>query len=65
VEKCPIKRLRSHLLENKIAAEKELNDIDGRAQAEVDEAAQFALASPEPDPARVMDGMYVEGGEPR
>jgi pyruvate dehydrogenase E1 component alpha subunit len=65
MEKCPIKRLRAYLLEHKIAAEKELDDIDGRAQAEVDEAARFALESPEPDPAHVTDGMYVEGGEPR
>jgi pyruvate dehydrogenase E1 component alpha subunit len=65
MEKCPIKRLRAYLLDNKIASEKELNDIDIKAQAEVDEAAQFALDAPEPDPAHVMDGMYVEGAYPR
>jgi pyruvate dehydrogenase E1 component alpha subunit len=65
MEKCPLKRFRAYLLENNIAAEKELNAIDAQAQKEVDEAAQFALSSPEPDPAHVMDGMYVEGGEPK
>jgi pyruvate dehydrogenase E1 component alpha subunit len=65
MEKCPIKRLRAYLLENKIAAEAELNALDEKAQKEVDEAAQFALAAPEPDPANVMDGMYVEGAYPR
>jgi pyruvate dehydrogenase E1 component alpha subunit len=45
--------------------EKELNAIDARARQEVEEAAQFALASPEPDPAHVMDGMYVEGWFPK
>jgi pyruvate dehydrogenase E1 component alpha subunit len=64
MEKCPIKRLRAYLLDNRIAAEAELNVIDGEAQAAVDEAARFALDSPEPDPAHVMDGMYVEGGTP-
>jgi pyruvate dehydrogenase E1 component alpha subunit len=65
MEKCPIKRFRAYLLERGVAAEKELDAIDARAEADVDEAARFALASPEPDPARVMDGMYVEGGVPK
>jgi pyruvate dehydrogenase E1 component alpha subunit len=65
MEKCPIKRFRAYLLEKGIAGEKELNAIDERAQVEVAEAAEFALSSPEPDPAHVMDGMYVEGAEPK
>ena len=64
MQKCPIKKFRAYLLENKIATEKELDDIDAKAQAEVDEAASFALSSPEPDPSHVMDGMYVEGAYP-
>jgi pyruvate dehydrogenase E1 component alpha subunit len=64
MEKCPIKRFRAWLLESKTASETELAAIDGRAQAEVDEAAAFALAAQEPDPAHVMDGMYVEGAYP-
>ena len=65
MEKCPIKRFRAYLLENNTASEKELSSIDERAQKEVAEAAQFALDSPEPDPAHVMDGMYVEGWYPK
>ena len=65
MEKCPIKRFRKYLLDNGTAAEAELSAIDNRARNEVDEAARFALNAPEPDPARVMEGMYVEGGEPR
>jgi pyruvate dehydrogenase E1 component alpha subunit len=64
MEKCPIKRLRTYLLDNRITGESELDVLDRKAQAEVDEAAHFALNSPEPDPAHVMDGMYVEGGLP-
>jgi pyruvate dehydrogenase E1 component alpha subunit len=63
--KCPIKRFRAYLLEKGIAGEKDLDVIDEQARQEVDEAAQFALESPEPDPARVMDGMYVEGWVPK
>jgi len=64
MEKCPIKRFREYLLSNKIAKEEELDAIDEQAAADVAEAAQFALDSPEPDPAHVMDGMYVEGAYP-
>jgi pyruvate dehydrogenase E1 component alpha subunit len=65
MEKCPIKRFRAYLLEKGIAGDKELEAIDEQARQEVDEAARFALESPEPDPARVMDGMYVEGWVPK
>ena len=65
MEKCPIKRFRVYILEKGIAGDKELEAIDERARQEVDEAARFALESPEPDPAHVMDGMYVEGWVPK
>jgi pyruvate dehydrogenase E1 component alpha subunit len=65
MEKCPIKRFRLRLLEMGIAGEKDLEALDEKARQEVDEAARFALESPEPDPARVMDGMYVEGWFPK
>ena len=64
MQKCPIKRFRAWLLDNKIATQPEIDKIDAQSQADVDEAAAFALASPEPDPAYVMDGMYVEGAFP-
>jgi pyruvate dehydrogenase E1 component alpha subunit len=35
--------------------------IEAEAQAAVDEAAEFALNSPEPDPAHVMDDVFFEG----
>ena len=52
------------MLSKGIAEETELDAIDGQAAADVAEAAQYALDSPEPDPAHVMDGMYVEGAYP-
>ena len=61
VEKCPIKRLRKYMLDENIATEKELDDIEAKAQADVEEAAQFALNSPEPDPAHVLDDVFYEG----
>jgi pyruvate dehydrogenase E1 component alpha subunit len=64
VERCPIKQFRAYLLAKGIADEAALSAIDQQAEADVAEAAQFALDSPEPDPAHVMDGMYVEGAYP-
>lgn len=61
MEKCPIKRMRAAMLENRWATEEELNDIERAAAKEADEAAEFALNSPEPDPARVMDDVFFEG----
>ena len=61
MEKCPIKRLRAYLLENKFASEKELDAIEKKAQKLVDEAKEFAINSPEPDLATVMDDVFFEG----
>lgn len=62
MEKCPIKRHREYLLGAGAASESELAEIEARAAADVDEAAEFALNSPEPDPATVMEGVFYEGG---
>ncbi len=61
MEKCPIKRLRKYMIDEKISTEKELDDIEAKAQADVDEATQFAIDSPEPDPAHVLDDVFYEG----
>ena len=64
MEKDPISRFGAALIANKIATQAELDVIDAQAKADAEEAAQFALDSPEPDPAFVMDGVYAEGSEP-
>lgn len=60
VEKCPIKRLNDYLLEQGIATENELNGIRATAASEVEEAVDFAINSPDPDPATVMDDVFCE-----
>jgi pyruvate dehydrogenase E1 component alpha subunit len=62
VEKCPIKRLRKLMIEENIAAVQELDAIEAKAQVDVDAAAQFALSSPEPNPATVMEDVFYEAG---
>jgi pyruvate dehydrogenase E1 component alpha subunit len=61
MERCPIKRLRGYIIEEKITTAKELDAIEAAAQAAVEEAVEFAINSPEPDPATVMDDVYYEG----
>ena len=59
-KKCPIKKLRGYLIKNKISSESELDEIEQKSQEEVEYAAKFALESPEPDPASVMDDVFFE-----
>lgn len=61
MERCPIERLHDHMIDENIATAKELDDIDLATQAAVDEATEFALSSPEPDPTTVMDDVFFTG----
>ena len=60
MEKCPIKRFRQYLLENEILTEAELIEIDEATAKEAAEASEFAINSPEPDPAHVMDDVFAD-----
>jgi pyruvate dehydrogenase E1 component alpha subunit len=60
-KKCPIKRAREYMLENGIATEEELDAIEQATHEETEAAAEFALNSPEPDPATVMDDVFFVG----
>jgi len=57
-KKCPIKRLKTHLMREKLLTEKRYEAIVAASQAEVDQAAAFAMDSPEPDPQTVLDYVY-------
>ncbi len=59
----PIKRWREKLLAQGICTEAELDEIDRAADDEVEAATQFALNSPNPDPAHVLDDVFYEGGD--
>lgn len=60
--KCPIKRYRARLLAQGLFAAEELTAIEEAAKREAEEAARFALDSPQPDPARVLDDVFYEEG---
>ncbi len=58
MKKCPIKRMKAKMLKDGIATEQELEAIEKKALADVEEAVAFAQGSPEPNPANVMDDVY-------
>ena len=55
----PITRLRAQLTGSGQVPEEELNHIDARVEAEVDEAVRFADESPEPDPEELWTDVYA------
>jgi pyruvate dehydrogenase E1 component alpha subunit len=57
----PLPRLRSHLLSEGVATEAELEAIQAELEAAIDEAVEYAKASPWPDPAEIERYVYAEG----
>ncbi|MCK4977817.1 MAG: pyruvate dehydrogenase (acetyl-transferring) E1 component subunit alpha [Anaerolineales bacterium] len=60
-ENDPIGIYRKYLLEQKIATDEELIEIDAQANADVQAAIQFAESSPEPAPEALFEDVYAEG----
>ena len=58
-EKDPVARYQAKLLAEKVTDADELNEIRQRAAVEIEDAIEFAEASPLPDPETVMDGIYA------
>jgi pyruvate dehydrogenase E1 component alpha subunit len=54
----PINRLEARMLDQGWAAQSELEQLHSRITREVDEAVAWADASPYPDPATLLDGVY-------
>lgn len=59
-QKDPIKRLRTWMIEHHVLSEAECDAIEHKSIEAVEAATRFALESPDPDPARVMDDVYCE-----
>ncbi len=59
-EHDPIDHVRDLLLKGKMATEEELKAIDKEVKAIVNEAAEFAKQSPEPDPSELWTDVYAE-----
>jgi pyruvate dehydrogenase E1 component alpha subunit len=57
--KDPIELFKSHILDKKLATEDELKAIEKEIKAIVEEAANFAQNSPEPDPSELYTEVYL------
>ena len=61
--KDPIKRWREKLIAAGLYTAAELDQMDQSAEEETTAATEFALNSPNPDPAHVLDDVFYEGGD--
>ncbi len=57
--RCPIKRMRALLLEKGGAGEAALKAVEDEVEATIDAAVDFAVKSPQPDPATVMRHVWA------
>lgn len=60
-ERCPIKRLREKLLDQKILHEAGVQKIEKECQEVIDRAVRFAEESPFPRPEEALEGVYAMG----
>ena len=59
-EHDPIERLSHVLVENKLATEAELKELDKEVKGIISDAADFAQTSEEPDPKELYTDVYIE-----
>jgi pyruvate dehydrogenase E1 component alpha subunit len=62
--KDPLNLFRDKLLKEGCITEEQIKEIDGKAKGEADASAEFADASPFPDPLELMDDIYWETDNP-
>src|SRR6266550_1121320 len=63
-EHDPIKRFGALLVQEGIADQDELQELKDEIDREINEAADIALASPQPAPETVLDFIYSPSGDP-
>ena len=63
-DRDPIEYVKSKILENKWATEKELKEIDTKIKAQVEECVKFGEESPYPDPSEAYKDVYVQEDYP-
>lgn len=56
----PLKKFAAHLMEQNLASQQELKEIEQRIQAHVEDAVAFALESPEPSPDELYKYIFAE-----
>jgi TPP-dependent pyruvate/acetoin dehydrogenase alpha subunit len=61
-QRDPLVRLRTSILERGVAQEADLSAIESEVEAELQQAIDFAVNSPPPDPATAAADVYVDYG---
>ncbi|QDZ39150.1 pyruvate dehydrogenase (acetyl-transferring) E1 component subunit alpha [Euhalothece natronophila Z-M001] len=56
----PIKRLAAYLVEQNLATQQELSDIEEKVQKQVDDSVEYAESSPEPSPEDLRRYIFAE-----
>ena len=55
----PIERVKRAAVERGVLTEAEMTDLEGRIEAQIDEAVEFAKNSPDPTPDQLMTDIYA------
>ncbi len=63
-QRDPLEQVRTTILNNKIATEKELEAIEQKVNGQVEESVKFAEESKFPDPSEAMKDIYAEPNYP-
>jgi TPP-dependent pyruvate/acetoin dehydrogenase alpha subunit len=58
-QKCPIRRMRRYLLENKVFTDAELDEFEQQARIDLDEAVKYAESAPYPKIDTILDDVYA------
>lgn len=59
-ENDPIGIYRKRLIEEEVATQEELDELDKKIESDVEAAVQFAESSPEPEPEALYEHIYVD-----
>lgn len=62
-EKDPVVICKNYILENKFSTAKDLELIEKRVLDQIDQAVEYAKASPSPEPQDALTNVYFEGGK--
>ena len=62
-QRDPVPHFRQQLIEAGLATADEIQAIEARVQATLDEAVEFAASSPQPDPESALAGVYFQTHE--
>lgn len=63
-QRDPIEQVRKAILDKKIASEKELEAVETKVNAQVEESVKFAEESKYPDPSEAMKDIYMQEDYP-